>query len=50
LRENRDEGIAFAAGGTADGSEQCEMNFGALDDLARFRVSRENGRNGESKY
>ena len=29
LRENGDKGIAFAAGGAADGSEQREMNFGA---------------------
>ncbi len=49
LRENRDEWIAFVAGGAADGSEQREMNFGALDDLAGFRVSGENGRNGQGK-
>ncbi len=36
LGEDGDEGIAFAAGGTADGSEKCKVDLGALDNLARF--------------
>ena len=36
LGEDCDEGIAFAADGAADGSEQREMDFGAWDKLTRL--------------
>jgi len=51
LGENGDEGIAFVAGGAADGSEEREMNFGARDELARLggNGSGENDRNGQGE-
>jgi len=36
LSENGDEGIAFAAGGSADGSEKSKVNLSPLNDLTRF--------------
>ena len=51
LGENGDEGIAFMADGAADGSEEREVDFCALDELARLGVNGcgKNGRNGDYK-
>ena len=48
LSENGDEGIPFAAGGTADGSEESKVDFCALNNLARLGASghRQNDGNG----
>ena len=48
LREVGDEGITLAAGGAAEGGEEREMDFGALNNLARLgECGRgQNGRNG----